>query len=204
MRQISNEEYAMTRKQVADFVKKEIMPIAREVDETNRFPLELFGRMAELGFLGVGFPEEYGGSGGNCSLSCIFVEELSRGSAGITGSVCAHRESIAPVVLRGTEEQKQNYITSTLRGTKLACFALTEPNAGSDMGAFETAAVPKGDSSMGRRGGWPTQCGGFSDSRGTRPLHRPAGPVCRPFPSRRLSGWSCVLPGVASLPGPCS
>jgi butyryl-CoA dehydrogenase len=140
------EEQRMFRRMVRDFAEKEIAPRAEEMDETERFPDDLFRRMGELGILGLPFPEEYGGSGGEYTSMVIALEEIARvsGSMAITldaqTSLCCE-----PIYLFGTEEQKRKYLVPLAQGEKIGAFGLTEPQAGSDAGATRTHAVRDGD-----------------------------------------------------------
>jgi butyryl-CoA dehydrogenase len=140
------EEQRMFRRMVRDFAEKEIAPRAEEIDETDRFPDDLFRRMGELGILGLPFPEEYGGSGGEYTSMVIALEEIARvsGSMAITldaqTSLCCE-----PIYLFGTEEQKRKYLVPLAQGEKIGAFGLTEPQAGSDAGATRTHAVRDGD-----------------------------------------------------------
>ncbi len=141
------EEQRMVRDMVRDFAQKEVAPIAREVDETGRFPAETFQKLGELGLMGLPYPEKYGGAGGDTVSYAIAVEELSR-ACGSTGLTYAAHVSLgcAPFYLFGTEEQKQKYLTHLASGKGLGAFGLTEPQAGSDAGATRTTARKDGDS----------------------------------------------------------
>lgn len=140
------EEQKMLRKTVREFVEEEIKPIADEIDEQKEIPQDLIKEMAELGFFGAKFPDKYGGAGFGEIGYCILVEELSRGSSSVAVLVGAH-ESLActTVYLAGSEELKQRYLVPMARGEKIGCYALTEPEAGSDAGAIRTAAEDMGD-----------------------------------------------------------
>lgn len=140
------EEQEMIRKLVHDFAEAEVAPGAIERDKKREFPKEVFRKLGELGLLGLPFPEEYGGGGGDTVSFAIAVEELSRvcGSTGITYS--AHISlGGAPIHLFGTHEQKEMYLTPLCTGEYLGAFGLTEPNAGSDAGGTQTTAVRKED-----------------------------------------------------------
>lgn len=140
------EEQEMIRKLVHDFAEAEVAPGAIERDRKREFPKEVFVKLGELGLLGLPFPEEYGGGGGDTVSFAIAVEELSRvcGSTGITYS--AHISlGGAPIHLFGTHEQKEKYLTPLCTGEYLGAFGLTEPNAGSDAGGTKTTAVRKED-----------------------------------------------------------
>ncbi|MDR3588055.1 MAG: acyl-CoA dehydrogenase [Negativicutes bacterium] len=135
------------RKLVQEFAAKKIAPTAAERDEKEFFPRALFNEMGELGFLGLPYPEVYGGGGMDFVAYAIAVEEISRacGSTGIGVSVHVSLCSW-PIFKYGNEEQKQKYLKPLAEGTKLGAFGLTEPNAGTDVGAGSTTAVKEGDS----------------------------------------------------------
>ena len=140
------DEHKMIRKMVREFAEAEVKPVAQQIDETCEFPWETVKKMGELGLLGMPFPEELGGGGGDTLGYTIGVEEVSRvcGSTGIT--MAAHTSlGCYPIFDSGTEEQKKKYLPDIASGRKLAGFGLTEPNAGSDAGATETTAVRDGD-----------------------------------------------------------
>ena len=140
------QEQQMVRQMVRDFAVKEIEPMAAEIDEREEFPWETIKKMAELGLLGIPFPEKYGGAGMDNICYAIAVEEVARvcGSTAIT--LAAHISlAAAPIYLFGTEEQKQRYLVPLARGEILGAFGLTEPQAGSDAAAIKTSAVLKGD-----------------------------------------------------------
>jgi alkylation response protein AidB-like acyl-CoA dehydrogenase len=134
-------EQEMIKRTVRQFAEEEVAPGAVERDRTKRFPVEIFKKLADMGMMGLPFPEQYGGGGADTISFAIVVEELSRvcGSTGITYS--AHISlGGAPLNLFGTEEQKQKYLTPICTGESLGAFGLTEPNAGSDAGGTQTAA----------------------------------------------------------------
>ncbi len=136
------EEQKMLRAMVRDFAEKELEPIAAQIDEEASFPAESIKKMGELGLAGVSFPEEYGGSGGGKTEEVIVVEELSRVCASIGTIVLASAGLTGyPLYQFGTEEQRQRFVVPIAKGEKLACFALTESGAGSDVAALETTAT---------------------------------------------------------------
>ncbi|GLC88015.1 acyl-CoA dehydrogenase family protein [Lysinibacillus piscis] len=139
-------EQAMIRDMVRDFAEKEIKPYAREVDETSTMRIESFQKMAELGLMGIPFPEEYGGSGGDTISYALAVEEIGRACGG-TGLSYAAAVSLgaSPIYTFGTEEQKREWLVPLAKGETLGSFGLTEPNAGSDAGGTRTTAVVDGD-----------------------------------------------------------
>ena len=141
-----NEEQRLARDMVRDLARKEIAPRARETDKTEEFPAENIGRMAELGLLGLPYPEEYGGGGGDYVSYAIAVEEIAR-ACGSTALIYAAHVSLgcAPIYEFGTEEQKRQWLPRLCTGQGLAAFGLTEPEAGSDAGSTRTSAVPDGD-----------------------------------------------------------
>lgn len=140
------EEQSMIRKMMREFAEAEVAPGADERDRTGTFPKEIFEKLADLGMMGLPFPEEYGGGGSDTISFAITVEELSRvcASTGITYS--AHISlGGAPIHLFGSEKQKEKYLTPLCTGEYLGAFGLTEPNAGSDAGGTQTTAVLKDD-----------------------------------------------------------
>ncbi|KAF2426759.1 acyl-CoA dehydrogenase [Bacillus subtilis] len=139
-------EQQMVREMVKDFAKKEIAPHAEHVDQTGEFPMQTFEKMGELGLMGIPFPEEYGGSGGDTISYALAVEEVGK-ACGSTGLSYAAAVSLgaSPLYYFGTEEQKQTHLTPLASGTALGSFGLTEPNAGSDAGGTQTKAISNGD-----------------------------------------------------------
>ncbi|MGM9920209.1 MAG: acyl-CoA dehydrogenase [Bhargavaea sp.] len=141
-----SEEHEMIRKMVRDFAEKEVAPTAAERDEEERFDVELFHKMAELGLTGIPWPEEYGGIGSDFLAYVIAVEELSRVDAS-AGVVLSAHTSLAgwPVYKYGTEEQKQKYLRPMAEGSKIGAYCLTEAGSGSDAGGMKTTAKKDGD-----------------------------------------------------------
>ena len=143
---VMTSEQESIRKVVKEFVEKSVAPTAAERDEHERFPREIFDAMGELGFMGLPYPEEYGGSGSDFVSYAIAVEEISKacGSTGIGLSV--HTSLCSwPIFKYGTEEQKQKFLKPLAEGTKLGAFGLTEPNAGTDVANGSTTAVKDGN-----------------------------------------------------------
>ncbi|MFJ8069659.1 acyl-CoA dehydrogenase [Peribacillus sp. NPDC096447] len=139
-------EQQMIKEMVREFAEKEIKPIAIELDAKSMFAEDVFKKMGKLGLLGIPFPEEYGGSGGDTISYAIAVEEVGKACGG-TGLSYAAAVSLgaSPIYYFGTEEQKQKYLVPITTGETLAAFGLTEPNAGSDAGGTKTTAVLEGD-----------------------------------------------------------
>ncbi|MCS7281878.1 MAG: acyl-CoA dehydrogenase [Anaerolineae bacterium] len=141
-----SEEHRMIQRTVREFAEKEIAPRAIAIDEKDEFPEDLFRRMGELGILGLPFPEEYGGSGGDYLALALALEEIARVSGTVAIILDAHTSLCCePIYLFGTEEQKRKYLVPLARGEKIGAFGLTEPQAGSDAGAIRTRAVREGD-----------------------------------------------------------
>lgn len=140
------EEYKELRELVAKFSDAEVAPLAAEIDEKGKIPVELVSKVAENGFLGSYVPEEYGGAGMDYMSYSILVEELSRGCAS-TGVLVSAHTSLAtwPILAFGNEEQKKKYLPKLASGEWIGCFCLSEPNAGSDAGSLTTFAEDKGD-----------------------------------------------------------
>jgi len=132
----------MTRK----FAEEELKPIAEEIDREHKFPTESVKKMAELGLMGMVFPEEYGGAGMDYVSYSIAIEEVSRHCAS-TGVVMSAHTSLGtgPIYYFGTEEQKKKFLTPLAQGEKIGCFGMTEANAGSDSAGTRTTAKPDGD-----------------------------------------------------------
>lgn len=139
-------EQEFVRKMVREFATNEVEPIAAEIDQEHRFPTETVEKMAKYGLLGVPFPTEYEGAGGDYISYAITVEELSRVCAS-TGVICSAHTSLCcwPIFGWGTDEQKQKYLPDLLSGRKLGAFGLTEPAAGTDAAGQQTRAVEDGD-----------------------------------------------------------
>jgi alkylation response protein AidB-like acyl-CoA dehydrogenase len=140
------EEQQFIRQTVRDFAQKEIAPRSAEIDRTGEFPHDIFNQMAELGLLGLPFPEEYGGAGADAVSVALAVEEIARGDGSTALAYLAHIGlGSMPILLFGNEEQKQKYLVPAAKGEHLAAFGLTEPQAGSDAGATRTTAQLEGD-----------------------------------------------------------
>ena len=141
-----NEEQRMVRDMVHDFAQNKIAPRAASVDKTEEFPAENIRQMAELGLLGLPYPEEYGGGGGDYLSYAIAVEEIAR-ACGSTALIYAAHVSLGcgPIYSFGNKEQKQRWLPRLCSGQGLGAFGLTEPEAGSDAGSTRTIAVRDGD-----------------------------------------------------------
>ncbi len=140
------DEQQMAKKVAAEFAKNEVLPLAAELDRAHRHPRELVARMAELGFLGVAIPEKYGGAGLDTVAYALILEEISRACAS-TGVIMSVNNSLVcdPLYKFASEEQKQKWLVPLASGQLLGCFALSEPEAGSDAAAQKTIARPEGD-----------------------------------------------------------
>jgi alkylation response protein AidB-like acyl-CoA dehydrogenase len=132
------------RRLVADFVEREVKPRAEAIDHTDEFPRDLVAKAAQLGLLGILIPEAYGGAGLDHVAFAIFVEEVARYSASTAGILDVHGSvGTEPLVLFGNEDQKRRWLPDLASGKKLAAFALTEPEAGSDAAHLKTTATRK-------------------------------------------------------------
>ncbi len=127
------------------FAKTEMTPHAAECDRTARFPEEIYRKAYDLGLMNLNVPTEYGGSGLSLLDQCLIVEELAHGCAGMTTSIIANCLALEPILLGGTPEQKERFLTPFCREYHLASFCLTEPSGGSDAGALRTRARKDGD-----------------------------------------------------------
>ncbi|MCD6310415.1 MAG: acyl-CoA dehydrogenase family protein [Candidatus Eremiobacteraeota bacterium] len=145
MNYLLSEQEIEIREKAREFALKHVAPFVDELDREERFPNEILAKMAEEGFLGIFFPREYGGTGGGVVELCIATEEIARVCCGVSTSYAANALATFPILLFGTEEQKNKYLTPVAKGEKYAAFGLTEPNAGSDAGGIQTTAVQDGD-----------------------------------------------------------
>jgi short-chain 2-methylacyl-CoA dehydrogenase len=134
-------ETQLLQSTVREFAQAEVAPVAGELDRTKQFPYEIVTKMAELGWMGIPFPEEAGGAGGNSLQYAIAVEELARVDSSVAITLCAHTSlGTQPIYLYGTEEQKEHWLPQLCSGQILGAFGLTEPEAGSDAGNTQTRA----------------------------------------------------------------
>jgi alkylation response protein AidB-like acyl-CoA dehydrogenase len=140
-------EHDALRVSVRAFVERELQPHAEQWEAEGNFPDWVFTKMGDAGLLGLSYPEEYGGSGGDYISSLVLKEEMARcGSGGVGMAVAVQTDMATPPILKfGTEAQKQEYLVPAIKGTKIACLGITEPNAGSDVANIETTAVRDGD-----------------------------------------------------------
>ncbi|NLU24938.1 MAG: acyl-CoA dehydrogenase [Clostridiales bacterium] len=139
-------EQLLVRKMYREFAENEVKPLAAEIDEEERFPMETVEKMAKLGMMGIYFPKEYGGAGGDVLSYAMCVEELAK-VCGTTAVIVSAHTSLccAPIFEHGTEEQKKKYLPDLCSGRKIGAFGLTEPNAGTDASGQQTTAVLEGD-----------------------------------------------------------
>jgi alkylation response protein AidB-like acyl-CoA dehydrogenase len=134
-------EEELFRETIARFVDKDVTPVAREIDEKEEFPREMFKKVAKLGVFGIRYPKEIGGEGGNTSLFCILCEELARGSMAVAAFTAMQCLMGTDFIFRyGTEDHKKRFLIPALKGEKVVAFALTEPEAGTDLSAIRTTA----------------------------------------------------------------
>jgi alkylation response protein AidB-like acyl-CoA dehydrogenase len=134
-------EHELVRRTVRDFAESKVAPVAAELDREHRFPYDLVAELAALGLMGMPIPEEYGGAGADTLSYAIAVEELTRIDSSVAITMAAHTSlGTMPILLFGTEEQKQQWLPDLASGRKLAAFGLTEPGAGSDAAAARTTA----------------------------------------------------------------
>jgi alkylation response protein AidB-like acyl-CoA dehydrogenase len=143
---IFTDEHEQLRESIRSFVLKELRPHAEEWEEST-FPDWVFQRMGELGLLGLSYPEQYGGQGGDYYCNLVLAEEIVHSNCGgLAMGVAVHTDMATPPVhIFGTEEQKQAYLVPAIRGEKISCLGITEPDAGSDVSGIKTRAVRDGD-----------------------------------------------------------
>jgi alkylation response protein AidB-like acyl-CoA dehydrogenase len=137
-----SEEHELLRKSIRSFVETELAPHASEWEANKDFPDDVFSRMGELGYLGLAYPEEYGGSGGDYLCNIVLAEEMCRcNSGGVAMAIAVQTDMAVPPLFKfGTEEQKRRYLVPAIKGEKIFCLGITEPNAGSDVAGIETTA----------------------------------------------------------------
>ncbi len=141
-----NKKQALFQQMIREFAEKEVKPLAAEIDEMERFPMETVEKLGKIGVMGIPVPTQYGGAGGDNLMYSIAVEELSRCCATTGVVVSAHTSlCVAPILEHGTEEQKMKYIPNLASGKWIGAFGLTEPNAGTDAAMQQTTAVLDGD-----------------------------------------------------------
>jgi alkylation response protein AidB-like acyl-CoA dehydrogenase len=131
----------LIRKSMARFVDQELIPKAAEIDEKGEFPIDMFKKIADMGVFGIRYPVKKGGSGGNTTLYCVICEELARGlmsMAAVTAMQCLMGTNF--LFKFGTDKMREDYFIPAMKGEKISCFCLTEPEAGSDLGAVSTLA----------------------------------------------------------------
>jgi alkylation response protein AidB-like acyl-CoA dehydrogenase len=137
-----SDDHKAIRDLVRDFAQNEVRPVAEHLDKTKSFPYEIVEKLGGLNLMGIPFPEEYGGGGGDSLAYALAVEELTRVDSSVAITLCAHTSlGTQPVYLFGDEEQKQRYLPDLCAGKKLGAFGLTEPEAGSDAGNVKTRAA---------------------------------------------------------------
>jgi short/branched chain acyl-CoA dehydrogenase len=134
-------EHDLIRRTVREFAEGEVAPVAEELDRTKSFPYEIVAKLAKLNLMGIPFPQEYGGGGGDSLAYALAVEELTRVDSSVAITLCAHTSlGTQPIYLFGSEEQKQQWLPRLCSGEVLGSFGLTEPEAGSDAGNTKTRA----------------------------------------------------------------
>ncbi|GIJ76243.1 hypothetical protein SAMN05443287_102242 [Micromonospora phaseoli] len=139
-------EQAAVRRLAADFVNREVTPYAADWDRREAVDPAIVGKLGEVGFLGLTIAEEHGGSGGDHLAYCLVLEELGRGDSAVRGIVSVSLGLVAKsIATHGTPEQRERWLPRLCAGTALGCFALTEPDSGSDAAALTTRAVRDGD-----------------------------------------------------------
>ncbi|HUH67112.1 MAG TPA: acyl-CoA dehydrogenase family protein [Syntrophales bacterium] len=135
-------DHDIFRHTVRQFIEKEVAPHAEEWEKNRAIPREIWNRMGDLGFLGINYPEKYGGTGADFFFSVVFLEELCHSTmGGFAAAVSVHSYMATEYLHRfGSEELKQNYLLPALAGRKIGALAITEPNTGSDVAAIRTRA----------------------------------------------------------------
>ena len=144
---IHTPEHDALRASIRAYVEREVAPFVDEWEEAGFFPDSVFRRCGELGFLGLHYPERWGGSGGDLTTGLVFMEELGRcGCGAIPMAVGVQTHMATPALAEfGTDDQRERYLRPAIAGTKIAAIAITEPDAGSDVAGIRTRAVRDGD-----------------------------------------------------------
>src|SRR5262249_5269421 len=141
-----NEEQEAFRSAVRGFAERSLGPRVEELERTETFPLDLFRQLGRLGYLGVGYPEEYGGSGGDMVMRCLLIEEIARVNCGFAAALLAHVGlGCIPIFKFRTEAQKPPYLVPAIKGEVLGCSGRPEPTSGSDAASIRTTAERRGD-----------------------------------------------------------
>jgi short-chain 2-methylacyl-CoA dehydrogenase len=136
-----SDDHRLLRDTVREFAQQEVRPVAEELDRTKSFPYEIVARLGALDLMGIPFPEDYGGAGGDTLAYALAVEELTRVDSSVAITMCAHTSlGTQPIYLFGSEAQKREWLPLLCSGQRLAAFGLTEPEAGSDAGNTQTRA----------------------------------------------------------------
>jgi alkylation response protein AidB-like acyl-CoA dehydrogenase len=134
-------EQRVLRERAAEFADREVAPYAAELDREDRVPFETLEKLAQMGFMGLCVPEEYGGVGADFLSYVLLLEEISRADAGVGVTLAVHTSAgTLPIVMYGEEAQKARWVPDLAQGNKIGCFALTEPTTGSDASAIQTTA----------------------------------------------------------------
>jgi butyryl-CoA dehydrogenase len=141
-----SEKQNIVRRSVRSFCEREILPIAREIDQEARFPWEIVEKMGKLGYFGIQAPHELDGAAMDTVTYCIVIEEISRACSGLGLCVTVHNSvGVYPLVAFGSEEQKKKWVPPLAKGEKIGAFCLTEPNIGSDSTGVESTAIRDGE-----------------------------------------------------------
>lgn len=139
-------QHTLLRESLKKVISSEIEPLIEDAERNQRFPVTLFPKMGDIGYLCLTCSEEYGGAGLDKVAECIWTEELSKACCGIAGGLIVHSTlGSIPIDLFGSPQQKESYLSPAIKGEKIGAFALTEPNAGSDAAGIQTKAIKQGD-----------------------------------------------------------
>src|SRR3954453_1772278 len=128
-----SDDHRLIQRTVRDFAEREVAPVAEELDRTKSFPYDVVRQLGELGLMGIPFPEDYGGGGGDSLAYALAVEELTRVDSSVAITMCAHTSlGTQPIHLFGSDEQKRDWLPALCSGERLGAFGLTEPAVGTD------------------------------------------------------------------------
>jgi alkylation response protein AidB-like acyl-CoA dehydrogenase len=198
------EEQELIRKNMREFAERHVDPIAAEIDENSRHPVELFRKLGEGGWMGIPLPQQYGGAGADFLTHVVAVEEISRSCSSTGFTLSFHAGIIGmSLFLFGNDEQKKKYLVPLARGQHLGSFALTEPGAGTDVMAVAATAVHQGNSYVVNGTKTFVSNGPIAD---TYIFYRPQGNLRvearRAFPENGAPSVSNIGSGLQGLSGP--
>ena len=140
-----NEDQKMLQELARDFARREILPNAEHYDQSGEWPWEIFHKAREVGLVNLNIPEAYGGMGASVLEECIIGEEFAYGCSGIQTALMLNQLAVAPILIAGSDDQKERYFPRLIEDGKIMAYCMTEPDAGSDVAGIKTTAIRNGD-----------------------------------------------------------